>query len=1248
MTVMNLFNQQHYNRQLFSDYYLNTILPQRADWQALAKDANVQALMQQITAIWQGYIPSKNEPEAQTEHDFIRPVLEALGHTFEVQPSLTTPDGTKRPDYILYRDDIARQANRGQTLTEEMLHSACAVADAKHWDCPLDKTLQKTKTSSRDFFSNKNPSYQIDFYIRHSGLEWGILTNGRKWRLYHCDTSKKLDCFYEVDLQEILKTVDPRAFLYFYAFFHRTAFDDHPLGIDAIRRESIISARGISDSIKEQVYTALRNLAQGFLDYPTKTLNYNADKLQQIYDHALIVLYRLLFILYAEARELLPLRTNRSYRTYYSLYALAHEITPIIKEKDEDEDKELTPMGTKLWGDIQALFRIIHNGDPLLTVATFNGALFDPKRYPFLEENPIGDARLLDAIDLLTRVEGEFVDYRDLAEQHLGTIYEGLLEYHLEPIEQEGYWTIDLFNDKGERKVTGSYYTPDFVVDYMVEQTIIPVLQEAVANVPEDDDEAKIRAVLNTKVLDPSMGSGHFLVAATDTIARFLVDLGVRVGDVNGEPDLVYWKRRVIQTCIYGVDVNPLAVDLAKLSLWLKTVTKGRPLSFLDHHLRCGNALVGAWLDTLSVGSVHQQQQTQQQNQEDENNGQLSMLADEGFRRSLSTAVDLMWLIQQHSDNTVADVREQERLHAEMLEQLTYVYRKLADVSTATYFGLAFDPQYWAALHEYAIGGDKEEALEPVLEQTQELVDIQRFFHWELEFPEVFFDAHGQPLDAQAGFDVVIGNPPYVRQELLSPFKPFLKDSFAAMYDGKSDLFVYFYQQGMRLLRQSGRLAYISSNKWFRAGYGSKLREYLAHHATLERIVDFGDAPIFAEAITYPAIVVLRKGAASDTHAFPALAWNTTSGDVKDFATIVQNNRTHVAQASLTASGWHLVSTDSSVLLAKLRTHGKPLGSYVQGQFYRGIGTGLNEVFVVDRATRDRLIHEHPSSAEILKPFLRGRDVKRWRVESQDMWLVLTRRGVDINQYPAIYKYLLQYKQQLENRASGNYAWYELQASPGDTERFEQPKIVYPDIAQVPSFAYDDTKYYPNNTLYVLPTTEQWLLGLLNSAVIFWFYSQISTQIRGGFVRFIAQYVSQIPIPDASADVQQAIGDLAKQLTNTAGTRYTLEQDVRHRILSDLGTPGNKLNQKLEHWWELDFPALREQVRKAFRQDIPVKERKDWEDWLATQRAAHQQHTADIVQLETDLNAEVYALFDLTPAEIRTVEESTQYAYGAC
>jgi len=269
---------------------------------------------------------------------------------------------------------------------------------------------------------------------------------------------------------------------------------------------------------------------------------------------------------------------------------------------------------------LKDLFGIINVGSPPLKVATFNGGLFDPAKHPFLERYTVGDARLIEAIDKLARVGGQFVDYRDLAERHLGTIYEGLLEYHLEPIEGSGIrgqgsgsaapdprplipdpWSIDLFNDRGERHQTGSYYTPDFVVQYIVDQTLRPILDAAVAG--KATDAEKIAAVLSVNCADPAMGSGHFPVAAMEYIARYLVDLGVTPdADAGGEADLAYWKRRVAQNCIYGVDLNPLAVDLAKLSLWLATAAKGKPLSFLDHHLRCGNALVGARVATLGIG----------------------------------------------------------------------------------------------------------------------------------------------------------------------------------------------------------------------------------------------------------------------------------------------------------------------------------------------------------------------------------------------------------------------------------------------------------------------------------------------------------------------------------------------------------------------------------------------------------------------------------------------------------------------
>ena len=264
-------------------------------------------------------------------------------------------------------------------------------------------------------------------------------------------------------------------------------------------------------------------------------------RLKAIYDHSLILLYRLLFVFYAEARELLPLRASASYHDSYSLYAITHQVAHSLRL-----GQHLLPTSATLWPRLRELFDIINAGSPPLQVATFNGGLFDPERYPFLEKYTVGDAHLQGALDRLARVDGQFIDYRDLAERHLGTIYEGLLEYHLQMATGEAQiangksqiadgeqWTVDLVNDKGERHVTGSYYTPDYIVKYIVEQAVGPALAAAVAG--KRDDRAKIEAVLGVNVLDPAMGSGHFLVEATEYIARFLVDLGVTPDDGKDE-----------------------------------------------------------------------------------------------------------------------------------------------------------------------------------------------------------------------------------------------------------------------------------------------------------------------------------------------------------------------------------------------------------------------------------------------------------------------------------------------------------------------------------------------------------------------------------------------------------------------------------------------------------------------------------------------------------------------------------------
>ena len=392
------------------------------------------------------------------------------------------------------------------------------------------------------------------------------------------------------------------------------------------------------------------------------------------------------------------------------------------------------------------------------------------------------------------------------------------------------------------------------------------------------------------------------------------------------------------------------------------------------------------------------------------------------------------------------------------------------------------------------------------------------------------------------GFDVVIGNPPYVRHEQIRHLRPVLRNQYDC-YTSTADLYVYFYERGFRLLRDNGILAYISSNKYFRSAYGRILREFLVRHTTLFQLIDFGDAPVFTS-IAYPSIIIASKTHAQDNH-LRALNWEP-GPSIDEFGTVFQTEGFTMPQNALTADGWRLTSPAALILLERLRNAGQPLGEYVGGQLYSGIKTGLNEAFVVDRETRDRLIAEHPSSARVLKPFLRGRDVKRWQVNFAEKYLIKIESSenrehpwsgqsageaeqIFADAYPAIHAHLEPFRERLIDRHDqGNYFW-ELRSCAYWGE-FQQPKIVYPDIARGPEFAFDDTGYFLGNTSYLLPTKEMWLLGLLNSKTVFWFHTQISTQIRGGFVRFIAQYVSQIPIPTIQPTQQVLISEAVNDI----------------------------------------------------------------------------------------------------------------------
>ena len=701
------------------------------------------------------------------------------------------------------------------------------------------------------------------------------------------------------------------------------------------------------------------------------------------------------------------------------------------------------------------------------------------------------------------------------------------------------------------RKQTGSYYTPRPIVDYMVEEALVATLAGQVHPINGDakfweerlrylfdyaqasDDASEwfdsreaeeiVRAISDLKILDPAVGSGAFPMGVLHKLTLALRRL---------DPDNSRWERLqkeraakraeaafdtkddktrreelveidetfkryrdsdfgrklyLIQNSIFGVDIQSIACQITKLRFFISLAIEQepdkdaenfgiKPLPNLETRFIAANTLVG-----LSI------------------------------RRDLTTGK------AQDLERELRDNRER-YFHATTRRQKLACKRR-----------------------DKNLRGKLAKELTQIGMPTDEAEKIAYWDPYDQNASTDFFDTEWM-FGITDGFDVVIGNPPYVRQEKIKALKPTLKPQYDC-YTGTADLYVYFYERGFQVLRDNGILTYISSNKYFRSAYGKKLREFLARQSTVSQLIDFGDAPVFTS-IAYPSIITICKTRTEGNH-LRALNWEQGTS-IEEFRRIFRTQAFFMPQDALTADSWRLTSRIVLNLLDKLRNAGKPMGEYVKGRFYRGILTGLNEAFVVNRETRDRLIADHPSSAEVLKPFLRGRDVKRWQVDFAEKYLIIIEsfenrthpwsgqsadkaEEIFADTYPAIHAHLQTFRDRLiERYDQGKYFW-ELRAC-AYWEAFREPKIVYPDIAQSAEFAFDDSGYFLGNTLYLLPTEEMWLLGLLNSKAVFWFYTQTSTQIRGGFVRFIAQYVSQIPVPNVDPSQKALLENLANEI----------------------------------------------------------------------------------------------------------------------
>ena len=525
-------------------------------------------------------------------------------------------------------------------------------------------------------------------------------------------------------------------------------------------------------------------------------------------------------------------------------------------------------------------------------------------------------------------------------------------------------------------------------------------------------------------------------------------------------------KLFLIEHCIYGSDIQPIAIQIAKLRFFISLL--------VDQQKRTERANFGIRaLPNLETNLVSA-------------DSLISMAFEEQSEIFFDKEID-------------AFKKEIKAIHAEYFTARTLKHKKeIKKREQALRKGFA------TALKELNVPIQKAELItnwNPYASHA-----YARFFD-----PGIMFG-----LDK---LNMVITNPPYIRQEDI-PNKPALQDSGYKVYNSSSDLYTYFYELAIKMLSPGGIAAYITSNKWLRSKYGTKLRTLLAEESTLHAIIDFGGYQVFESATVDTNILIYQNTPPAQRHKFPFLNIDRSfTGD--NLEEYFYNNHKGILQNSLQNSGWTLADERVLALKQKIEAAGKPLKDW-DVNIYRGLLTGCNEAFIIDTPTKDRLCAEDPKSAEVIKPILRGRDIHRYHYEWAGLWVIATFPSLqlDIDDYPAVKKHLSSFGHKLDQsgekgcRKKTTNAWFETQDNIAYYNEFEKEKIAYPVISQECSFTLDLLGYYANDKTFMITGDKlNYLVAILNSNVLGWYFKHVNSTLGETGMEFRKIYVENAPIP---------------------------------------------------------------------------------------------------------------------------------------
>jgi hypothetical protein len=860
------------------------------------------------------------------------------------------------------------------------------------------------------------------------------------------------------------------------------------------------------------------------------------------------VLDRVLFVAFCEDRGLLPTETIR-------------------KAYEHRDPYHPRPV----WDNFRGLFEAINQGNAALGIHAYNGGLF-------ADDPTLDRLKVSDEVCAYFRELGDY-DYRPAHQAAayapaagnsslidvdiLGHIFEQSIT-DLEKLRSELEGLAEpasSANQKSRRKKEGAFYTPAFVTRYIIEQALGGVLRDRFERLRQSHQEAAkgaARAALadpavyeldklkkpqraalvrfweawqdelgEIRLLDPACGSGAFLIQAFDQLHATYQESNDRLEELRGHRTLFDLDKRILENNLYGVDLNEEAIEICRLSLWIKTAERGKILTSLDHTIRVGNSII--------------------------------------------------------ADPTV---------------------------------------------HPKA-------------------------FDWQAAFPEVFSPrplAGEGPGARVGGFDVVVANPPYVRQELLSPIKPYLESAYRA-YHGMADLYVYFYELGLRLLKPGGLLSYVVTNKWMKASYAEPLRRFFGENAWIESVVDFGHAKqIFEEVDVFPSIVVARRPTDAPKPGTARLCTIPREQlRIDDLSRQIEREGVELPLSQLGADAWQLEPEGVNGLLAKIRANGVLLSDFAGASPLTGIKTAFNDAYLIDTPTKDALVKTDPDCAPLIRPYVRGADIGRWGLDWGEVWMITMKSSGDYHwpwaeagqqaetvfqkTYPSLYAHFTRHETALRKRQDQGRYWWELRSC-AYWGTFAACKLFYQLIQFHSCYALDTKGTFGNNKTAFVPTNDLYLLGVLNSPLMWWHNWRYLPHMKDEALAPNPTVLESVPIAQPSDSIRTKTEEAVGRLVAITGT----QQASRRRILDwlrveyEVGRP----TQKLQSPTDLDGDAFVTEVRKVRGKKKPLSAaglanlRHEYARSIEPARAL----SVEALTLENKISDLVNEAYGLTPEEV--------------